>query len=51
MSNAIASRIASLAAALAVTASLVFGVTGMAHASARTAATVVAASGLSSTQA
>jgi hypothetical protein len=43
MSNAITSRIASLTAAIAVTASLVFGVTGIAHASAQAAATTVAA--------
>lgn len=41
MTNAIASRITSLAAAVAVTASLVFGVTGVAHASAKAAASVV----------
>jgi hypothetical protein len=42
MTNATASRIASLAAAVAITASLVFGVTGVAQASVRTAAVSVA---------
>jgi hypothetical protein len=42
MSNVIASRIASLAAAVAVTASLFLGVSGIAHASAQSAAAVAA---------
>ena len=42
MTQATASRLASFAAALAMTASLFFGVNGIAHASTQTAAVAVA---------
>jgi hypothetical protein len=42
MSHTIAARLSSLTAAIAVTVGLLFGVTGMAHASTSVAATTVA---------
>ena len=43
MNQTIAARLSSLTAAIAVTAGLLFGVTGLAHASASVAASSVAA--------
>ena len=51
MNSTITARIASLTASIAVTASLLFGVTGLAHASAAVAATAVAAGSAAATQA
>jgi len=49
MSHTIAARLSSLTAAIAVTAGLLFGVTGIAHASAAASATAVASASASST--
>ncbi|HEX4511053.1 MAG TPA: hypothetical protein VH328_13270 [Burkholderiaceae bacterium] len=51
MSQPIAPRLASLIAAVAVTASLLFGVTGLAHASAAVAASTIASGASISNQA
>ena len=50
MSQTIAARLSSLSAAIAVTAGLLFGVTGLAHASAATATAVTVASVSSTAQ-